>query len=274
MRKIQTAFTLIELLIVVAIIALLLTILAPALQNAKKQASGVLCMANQKALATGWVLYSDENKGNLVNAHTLRSSTFEHGVYWVEPPQTEDGIYTGESPAPEDELRGIRRGLLYPYIKNVKGYRCPSDERKYLQTKGGYRSYSMTGGLNGEPWGDYTPFYKISSIKFPENYINFVEEADPRSWNMGSWQIDPDVNTAPSTWSWVDPLAPWHNEKSTLGFCDGHAKVHEWQDDRTIDWCYQQFYGVQPGETAVSNVQPNNPDIYFMKSQFPYQELR
>jgi len=59
------AFTLIELLVVISIIALLVSILMPALSNARQQATGAVCLANQKTMALAWVMYCDENDGRL-----------------------------------------------------------------------------------------------------------------------------------------------------------------------------------------------------------------
>ncbi|MBN1845552.1 MAG: type II secretion system protein [Sedimentisphaerales bacterium] len=60
------AFTLIELLIVIAIISVLLTILVPALQQAKEQARKALCTTNLHHIITGLRIYSlDGNNDKL-----------------------------------------------------------------------------------------------------------------------------------------------------------------------------------------------------------------
>src|SRR2546430_8721023 len=60
------AFTLIELLIVVAIIAILASLLLPTLAAAKQQAHRIQCLNNQKQLALTWVLYGTDFNENLV----------------------------------------------------------------------------------------------------------------------------------------------------------------------------------------------------------------
>lgn len=59
------AFTLIELLVVISIIALLVSILLPALSSAKKAAANTVCMTNLRQLMLYATIYSQENDGML-----------------------------------------------------------------------------------------------------------------------------------------------------------------------------------------------------------------
>jgi prepilin-type N-terminal cleavage/methylation domain-containing protein len=59
MKKQHRGFTLVELLVVIAVIALLMAILLPALGRAREQGKRIVCMANLKQLALGWIAYAD-----------------------------------------------------------------------------------------------------------------------------------------------------------------------------------------------------------------------
>jgi prepilin-type N-terminal cleavage/methylation domain-containing protein len=59
----RRAFTLVELVVVVGIVALLLALLIPALSTARRQARSVQCLAHLRQLAAGFHMYLAQNKG-------------------------------------------------------------------------------------------------------------------------------------------------------------------------------------------------------------------
>lgn len=243
----KRAFTLIELLVVIAIIAILMAIVMPALSLAKRKASVTVCLSNTKNLSLGWYMYMGDNDGRIMSCEDTGKEPTGKYVGWIGVPRTETGAemsntQTDPAVTDEDEIRGIKVGLLYPYIKEPKAYHCPGDKVRlslYDKTRV-FVSYSMPMclyGVTNPQATNYTKQIRIfSQIKAPSRRYVFVEAAETRNWNVGHhFVMATPEDTGLDTWGWWGPIAINHGDSSVLGYCDGHAEVRKWRDPYTIE---------------------------------------
>jgi len=87
MRK-SRAFTLVELLVVIGIIALLISILLPALSRARKSANTTKCLSNLRQVGTAFQLYATEFKGTIPvvrqDIPDIDGATAKWNIWWTD----------------------------------------------------------------------------------------------------------------------------------------------------------------------------------------------
>jgi prepilin-type N-terminal cleavage/methylation domain-containing protein len=69
------AFTLVELLVAIGIIAIPIAILLPTLNGARKRANAVRCMSNLRQLGQALVMYSQANRGYVIPSYTMTGTS-------------------------------------------------------------------------------------------------------------------------------------------------------------------------------------------------------
>ncbi|MDQ3624750.1 MAG: DUF1559 domain-containing protein [Verrucomicrobiota bacterium] len=109
-----SAFTLVELLVVIAVIAVLAALLFPAVTRIQDQAKEMKCANNLRQLATAFLNFAAEHDGSLPGAVYDRANVDPDTCDWLFGPST------NFADAPQ-------RGTVFPYVKGeAKLYRCPS----------------------------------------------------------------------------------------------------------------------------------------------------
>jgi len=218
------AFTLIELLVVIAIIAVLMGILMPALSRAREQGKRAVCLQNNKTLVMAWMLYCDEFDGNMPGAQAFEVGTpaDEDKAPWIRRPVGNTPV---EAPI-EDQIRALEVGVLFPFVKNIKVYRCPVAKPHEM------RSYSVSHAMNGvrDTNGrsfDGGPALKNRyKIKRPAERILFVDDFG-EDWDA-AWAVP---------WSqaaWWNGIPARHGSGTVFGMADGRSEWWAWRDSRTI----------------------------------------
>src|ERR1039457_6936253 len=130
----KNAFTLIQLLVVIAIIAILAGLLLPALGRAKAKSQLSACENNLKQLAVAWVMYCGDNHGKLpscVPYHLPIATNLSAWVLGNAQTAPQDQNYGQLDPGVVDATNAncITRGTLFPYAGSKAIYRCPLDGR-------------------------------------------------------------------------------------------------------------------------------------------------
>lgn len=211
----RRAFTLIELLAVIAIVAILASLLLPALGRAKATAHRAKCMSNLRQLGLAAQMYWDDNEDQCFR---YRGAFTNNGVvYWF-------GWL--EQGAEGQRAFDATQGALYAYLQGRSVEICPSLNYSMgqfkLKAKGAAYGYGynlhLSMPLNQPP-------IRISTLTRPPDTVLFADAAQVNTFQAPASPSNPvleefyyvSTNTTEATAHFR------HARKANVIFCDGHA---------------------------------------------------
>lgn len=296
-------FTLVELLVVIAMVALLSVLLIPTLAGTKPNAQSFQCLQNQRQVILAWQMYAEDDSDLLApndypfaTAYaTASASTKAEMKNWV--------VGTMEQPSDSSD-QPFRLGrlselldpntVLSTYLNSRAVFYCPADNYIDPATQRQHvRSYSMNsavgtifyshyngnsatpvGAAVGGGWlpGSYynasqtawLTYGKMSSFSKPGPANTWVVmDENPYSINDGDMAIP--AFAAPGSTYLTDFPSGNHNGAAGIAFADGHSIIHKWQDAYTYS---AQNYYAMPGRGSSMSVHwnPDNPDCFYLST--------
>jgi prepilin-type N-terminal cleavage/methylation domain-containing protein/prepilin-type processing-associated H-X9-DG protein len=298
----RDGFTLVELLVVIATVAVLAAMLLPALAATHPDSQAFQCMVNHRQLILAWQMYAEDNN-DLLPPNDAPYATAYYTAGSISPTDPAKNqwknwvVGTMEQPFDAGHPNELvdSHTLFSPYITNAAVYHCPADN--YLNPNASRRvnprSVSMNSAIGtiwhtfytagsppiGSPvqgaWlpgASYNPnqttwltYGKMSSLTRPGPANTFIiMDENPYSINDGTMAI-PAVATPGYTFL-VDYPSANHNGAAGMSFADGHVIIHKWLDQRT--YSPQLVPGLAPGFGGTSSgyQTPDNPDCFYLAS--------
>jgi prepilin-type N-terminal cleavage/methylation domain-containing protein/prepilin-type processing-associated H-X9-DG protein len=209
-KKIKYAFTLLELLIVIAIITILVSMLLPALTNAKERTKQITCMSNLKQLHLGIGLYTNDYDYYMPQ-HKNSPTVWGHILYTNSYIRNLNIFYCAKT----TEFAGkISTGLNAPY---AKAFFISQNDVWFRFTSYGYNVAGIGDDYNNN-WAKTAPASpaKPGIIKNPSSKILAADTV--YSWdNFPRYIIEAQTGTDDGT------IQKRHLKNTNILWVDGHT---------------------------------------------------
>ncbi len=234
----RKAFTLIELVVVIAVMTLLLALLLPALGAAREQARRAACLSNLRQLTMAWIAYAHQNDGRLVSGVAFQRRDDTPDVENLEGWMGMAFYFGGNRSA---LLRDSEKGALWPYTQNIDLYRCPSGRAGHLAT------YAIVSGANGldveGTWEDRAPELTNMGVRVGRTVLKLNRLSDIVNPGPGQRAVFVDagqvirgfrVHYLYPRWPAVCGPPIHHRNGASLSMADGHVEYWRWKGAETV----------------------------------------
>jgi len=273
MNRPRRGFTLVELLVVVAIIALLIAVLLPSLNKARASARSVVCMTNLHQIGVAVYSYAADNNGSVVPVVWSRDVSGtgqgppDYPSYY--DAYASDSIFLGQYTDPQfGNTFTNSNPQVWNHVQRKSVWRCPEDKSvnpgppAYYQGSYGLYVYCYPSGSNKTGklvWNP--PLWKLSSARSPARLLSFLDSGmrfEPGTNMYGNI----DGQTIPGNeWLFNVPGANYNHAIRHPGYTtnalhlDGHVRtlLNELSDNG-VDWWLSPAF--QRGEFVLEKDKP------------------
>jgi len=243
-KPMQRGFTLVELLVVIAVIAILAALLLPALTRSKSAAKRIQCVSNLRQLGLATQMYWDDNNG----ACFRYGGTVTNGgqLYWF------GWMGAGaEGERPFDATQGA----LYAYLQGRGIELCPAlnyaPSQFKLKANGAAYGYGYNLYFSAPP---SQPAINISRVNCPTDTVLLADAAQVNTFQAPASKSNPlleefyyvSTNRGEATAHFR------HAQRANAVFCDGHVAPERMEAGSLDQNLPAQFVGrLRPGVLAV-----------------------